>query len=418
MTGVGGESRLATDQVSAAKAASYVVFFTAGFLMMSWASRIPQVRDGLGLDPAQLGLLLLSSSVGSLASLTFAGAVIDRVGSRRAVIIFTLLGTTGMASAGVGYLVGAPVVALGLTLSGLGIGGWDVAMNVQGSLVEQHLGRAILPRFHAGYSIGTVFGSLVGVGMIALHVPVTLHLVAASGVVLIANLAAVRSFLSTPTRYAIGDALESNIDAAASAPTKNREASRAHYSILDAWREPRIILIGLFVLIIAFAEGSAVDWVGLGLIDGYGSPATVGTLGLATFLTAMTLARWFGTNLLDRFGRVPVLSVLSAFLVAGTALFIFGPNTATAFLGALLWGVGASLGFPVGMSAAGDDPKKAAARVSAVATIGYAAFLGGPPLIGFLANHWGVLHGLIAVLIAAPFSFLLVRALKQEQPGT
>ena len=144
---------------------------------MSWASRIPQVRDGLGLDPAQLGLLLLTSSAGSLAALLVAGIIIDRVGSASAVAVFTLASAVGMTVVGLGYLVGAPAVAVGLFLNGVGIGAWDVAVNVQGSLVEQHLGKAIMPRFHAGYSVGTVFGALVGAGMIALHVPVTAHLI-------------------------------------------------------------------------------------------------------------------------------------------------------------------------------------------------------------------------------------------------
>jgi cyanate permease len=62
------------------------------------------------------------------------------------------------------------------------------------------------------------------------------------------------------------------------------------------------------------------------------------------------------------------------------------------------WGLGSALGFPVGMSAAADDPKTAAARVSAVATIGYLAFLVGPPLVGFVGEHVGLLNALLMVL--------------------
>jgi cyanate permease len=94
---------------------------------------------------------------------------------------------------------------------------------------------------------------------------------------------------------------------------------------------------------------------------------------------------------------VPVVRALAVLSLVGLALFIFGPNPAVAFVGAVLWGLGASLGFPVGMSAAADDPAKAAARVSVVASIGYCAFLGGPPLIGFLGDHITVLKALSAV---------------------
>ncbi len=403
------------ERLRHAKVATYTVFFTAGALMMSWAARIPQVRDGLGLTPGQLGLVLLSLSAGSVFALAAAGVIVDRIGSRKAVATFTVLASLGLAGTGLGYLVGTPAVAAGLFFVGVGIGTWDVSMNIQGSLVEQHLGAAIMPRFHAAYSVGTVVGALFGAAMIALSVPVTTHLVATALLTSAVNLVAVRGFLVTPTRYSMGDSLVSVVDAAAGEPKQpTTRPSRQRFSVAQAWTEPRTIFIGLFVLVIAFAEGSAIDWVGIGLIDGYDQAAVFGTLGLATFLTAMTAARWFGSVLLDRFGRVVVLRVLSAVLVAGVALFVFGGHSWVAFIGVFLWGIGASLGFPVGMSAAGDDPSKAAARVSVVAVIGYSAFLGGPPFIGFLSDHFGVLHGLLAVLALVPVSLLLVPALRRE----
>ena len=92
-----------------------------------------------------------------------------------------------------------------------------------------------------------------------------------------------------------------------------------------------------------------------------------------------------------------MIRVLAGSAVVGLVLFVFGPRRRVAFAGALLWGVGASLGFPVGMSAAADDPRRAAGRVSVIASIGYCAFLAGPPLIGFLGDHFTVLRALLAV---------------------
>ena len=153
------------------------------------------------------------------------------------------------------------------------------------------------------------------------------------------------------------------------------------------------------VLAFAFAEGAGADWINVSLIDGYGAAAAVGGLGFATFLAAMTAARWFGSQLLDRYGRVVVVRSLAAVAILGVLVFVFSPSLPVAFLGAALWGVGASLGFPVGMSAASDDPDAAAGRVSVVASIGYFAFLGGPPLVGFLGDHVTVLRALLAVAV-------------------
>lgn len=125
----------------------------------------------------------------------------------------------------------------------------------------------------------------------------------------------------------------------------------------------------------------------------------MGALALAVFSVGMTVVRLFGGPLVDRFGRVAVLRVLAVAAASGILLFILGSNLPLILTGAALWGIGASLGFPLGMSAAADDPAKAAARVSAAATIGYIAFLGGPPILGFIAHHIGLLNTLF-ILVA------------------
>ena len=132
----------------------------------------------------------------------------------------------------------------------------------------------------------------------------------------------------------------------------------------------------------------------------------------------MTTGRVFGTNLLDTFGRLPVLWGSMGVAGVGVLLVVLGQLPVLVVLGIVLWGVGASLGFPVGMSAAADDPAKAAARVSVVSTIGYTAFLGGPPLLGFLGSHFGVLEALLVVsLILVPSAFVVPAARKQEVPA-
>jgi MFS family permease len=198
--------------------------------------------------------------------------------------------------------------------------------------------------------------------------------------------------------------------AAAAEPTGFRRT-------VATWAEPRTLLIGLFVLAFAFTEGAGIDWISVAVIDGYGAPATVGTLAFAAFLAAMTAGRWFGPGLLDKYGRVPVVRALAAISLVGLVLFVFGPSTPLAFVGALFWGLGASLGFPVGMSAAADEPAKAAARVSVVASIGYCAFLGGPPLIGFLGDHFTVRKGLIAVAVLLGVAMSLAGAIRPLGAG-
>jgi predicted MFS family arabinose efflux permease len=364
-------------QVRAAVRATYVAFIGAGFAFASWASRIPQVRDRLHLQPSELGLVLLALAAGSIIALPMSGPVLTRLGSRRTVAAMALLAAAGFVVAAFGYLSGVLPVVVGLFMIGFASGAWDVAMNVQGARVEQGLGRSIMSRFHAGFSLGTVAGALIGAAMVALRVPVTAHLIAVAVLVAVTVPAAVRRFVPDHDGAAADDA-----------------GSNGSWA---GWTEPRTLFIGLFVLAFAFAEGTGNDWISVALIDGYHAPATVGTLGFAVFLAAMTTGRWLGPGLLDRYGRVAVIRALSVLAVLGLVLFVFGPSTPVAFAGALMWGGGTSLGFPVGMSAGADDPARAASRVSVIASIGYCAFLGGPPLIGFLGQHFTVLRALTAV---------------------
>lgn len=266
---------------------------------------------------------------------------------------------------------------------------------MHGAYVEQQLGRSIMSRFHAGFSLGTVTGALVGAAMVAGGVSVTVHLVVIAFVVAPSVIFAATRFLpeqdhdhSVVATYDTSGAL-----AGSSIPEVGRRGAFA------AWREPRTLLIGVFVLAFAFAEGVANDWIAVAVIDDHHASEALGTLAFAVFLASMTVARWFGPALLDRYGRVAVVRTIALVGIAGTMLFVLAPVTWLALCGVVLWGLGASLGFPVGMSAGADEPARAASRVSVISSIGYCAFLAGPPLIGFLGDQITVLNALVSVTV-------------------
>ncbi|WP_250002289.1 MFS transporter [Actinoplanes sp. M2I2] len=396
-------------EVRAASRAVYAAFILAGVAAASWASRIPQVRDELGLTPSRLGLVLLALAAGSIVSLLLAGQIVARFGSGRTVATMGVLLGAALFAVSFGYEHGVLPVMLSLFAFGFANGAWDVGMNVQGAIVERRLGKAIMPRFHAGFSIGTVAGALAGAAAVAIGVSVTLHLAVTAVLIAVIVVVAVRAFVPDDAGPAPAVTPSDPTMVGSTAPvTKRNGLSDA----LATWREPRTLVVGVFVLAFAFTEGAGIDWISLSMIDSYGTSAAVGTLAFALFLAAMTAGRWFGPALLDRYGRVPVVRVLAAVSLAGLALYILGPTTPMAFVGALFWGLGASLGFPVGMSAAADDPAHAASRVSVVASIGYCAFLGGPPLIGFLGDHVTVKNALVAVAVLLIVSITIAGAVK------
>ena len=407
---------LPRERVVAARTAVFVVFALAGVAFATWASRIADAKAGLDLSAGQLGATLFAMSAGSMLAMPSTGRLADRFGVVSTIRTGMVIGVVGfgVVGAGVDLFESRLVVGLGLFLIGSGVGVWDVAMNLEGASVERLLGQTVMPQFHAAFSGGTVASALLGAGMSWASVPLLPHLLGSAVLVTAAGFWAMRSFLprevedagpveATVAAAGDGDGLGVGVgDGAVAKPPASR----------SAWLEPRTLLIGLVTLVAAFTEGTANDWLAVAFVEGHELPAWAGVLAFATFLSFMTIGRLLGTRWLDTYGRVPVLRITFAFAVLGSLLVIFG-NAWLAFLGAAVWGVGVSLGFPVGMSASADDPARAGARMSVVATIGYLAFIAGPPALGFLGDHVGVLRSLLAVGTMALLVQLILESVRE-----
>lgn len=387
--------------------AVFAIFLASGVSIATWASRVPDIKLALGIDNAQIGLLLLGMGIASIIGISTGPAVMARTGARQGMLVTMLILSVGLGLIGVGSAVFAsfPVVIVGLALFGLGNGGLDVMMNVEATAIEQESGKTILPLFHAFFSFGTVIGA--GVGWIA----ATTHLSVAAHALIMAVLIIAGAFIcfaNVPNRAATLDP----------EPTDEKPHWRERmHTALSAWREPRTYALGLLMLGMSFAEGGANDWLALGTAEDHGGGTAAGAAALTVFSVCMTAVRIFGGPLVDRFGRVLVLRVLAVAAASGILLFILAPSLPFVFIGAALWGIGASLGFPLGMSAAADDPAKAAARVSAAATIGYIAFLGGPPVLGLISEHIGLLNTLfilVALVVASGLASGAAKPLKVE----
>jgi MFS family permease len=152
--------------------------------------------------------------------------------------------------------------------------------------------------------------------------------------------------------------------------------------------------------------------VGVASVDSFAATAALASATYFVFVVAMTTVRWFGAGILDRFGRVRTMRVSILISIGGVLLVVFAPALWVVMVGCVFWALGTGLGFPVGMSSAADDPAKAAGRVSAVASIGYLAFLTGPAIVGIVAEYTGVLRSLSVTAILLVIGFLVVGATK------
>jgi fucose permease len=368
--------------------AIFVVFALSGLGISSWLGRVPSVRDLLHASTLEMGLLAGGISVGSIVGVTMSSHIIAALGARRTSLVGLLIVVLGLVVGGVSASLGAGFWAIlaGMAVFGFGNGTLDVAMNVSGAACERVLGRTILPMFHASFSVGTMVGAIVSAGAELIDMPVAVELTILAAVIAVGACVFVPRFQSEGLGHAEVQATD----------TEHTDSWRSRLAI---WAMPGTIFIGLIVLGMAAAEGSANDWLALAMVDGHHVANATGTGIFFIFVTAITVARVAGSPLIDRFGRVLMLRLSAVSAIIGLLLVILSPMVWLAVIGVVFWGFGAALGFPVGLSAAADDSRNAAARVGAVATIGYVAFLALPPLIGFLGQHFGLLHALFSVLI-------------------
>ena len=367
-------------------------FGLGGIAITAWGPRLPAITASLGTGTATIGLLLAGVTVGAILGLLASTPVLHRLGSRRSIAGALLLIAAAIAVMGLALVLSSvPLVATAFVIVGLGIGILDVLINVEGAAVEQAANRTLMPMMHAAWSIGVAAGSGIGAACAALGVSPAAQLIAEA--VLIAAAALVTAAgIPGGSREQAGE------------PPRDRGARLRQW--LRGWLDWRLLLIGVVMLGVELGEGSANNWLTLAVRNDHGQTAAVAALFFTAFAADEALARIFGGPVVDRLGRVRTIRVTTALGILGVVLFIQAGNLWIVLAGVLLWAIGVSMGFPLGMSAAAESGPDPAARVSVVASIGYFANLAGPPAIGVLAQSVGLLNSLwlIVALFFAAFA--------------
>ena len=352
------------------------IFLINGLGMSAWAPLVPFARDRLQLSGASLGALLLCLGIGSLAAMPVTGTLVARFGCRRVMCISTLLVLMMMP-----LLATADshlVMAAALMLFGAGLGMLDVAMNYQAVQVEQAADKPMMSGFHGFFSLGGILGA----GTVSLllsrdFTPLTATLV-------------VMAIMLLLLLWRLPVLMNARL----------HQPDQPWLVIPRGW----VAFLGLLCFILFLAEGAVLDWGALLLLQNPAmSPAYAG-LGYAVFSVAMTLGRFSGDKIIQRFGRYPVMLSGALTAAAGMCLAVWLPWPEIALLAFLLVGFGLSNTVPMLFNAAGNQQDMPAnLAISAMTTLGYAGILSGPALIGFI-SQWISLSGaflLIALLLLA-----------------
>ena len=352
--------------------AAMLLFLLFGLIYGSWVSRIPAVQNALSLDDGELGLSLLSMSVGSILAMPVTGLVLRRWGNMWAVRCATALLPLGLP-----FVIGANTqwqLTLVLLVFGIVFGTVDISVNAYAVAMEARLDRPMMSTMHGLFSLGGLLGAGVTVVAAARGLDARPQFLATA--LLIAALALV-----------LGQRL---------IEVGGRDTSAPMFVMPSR----SLIGLGVFAFCVLLSEGAIADWSAVYVEDVLGATASVAASGYAAFSIAIAACRFGGDPLIQRFGAPVIVRTGCLIAAIGMAVALVGGTVPTAMIGFALVGAGLAATFPTALSAAGRTPGMAPGMaIGAVATAGYAGLLTGPPIIGFVSNAASLRVGMALVIV-------------------
>ncbi|MEG0299022.1 MAG: MFS transporter [Aurantimicrobium sp.] len=381
--------------------AIFTLFFTRGLLFATWSTRGPEIRDALNLDLQAMGWYAACLSVGSVTGVLISERIVEKIGSRRySILSYVILG-------GALVLLGlnlawenTPMSFLVTALLGLPLGMADYDNNLEASNINRESAKNRVPMLHGGYSVGVLLGSaLVGVAITA-GLGITPDFISI-GLIVIA--------LSVLVSFAIGK--------------NNGKVDRSHMasseiakiSFKAIAKESRSRQIGLIGFAFVFAEGVGVVWIPIALVQQGFSPA-LAAFSYTLFGLGFVIMRFVGGPIADKIGRRKVVLFSAITATAGIVIFMATPLLSIPLVGALLWGLGDSIGLAMCVAAMGDDPLRVSARMSFLWTLVYLANLAVGPIIGSLSSIGGLLAAFLAPIILLVAAGVLSKSVSETHP--
>ncbi|WP_298976245.1 MFS transporter [uncultured Roseobacter sp.] len=339
--------------------AAFGLFFVLAFAFASWLPRLPELKRAFGMSEGDVGFVLLAMPVAQLCVIPLVafGSVRLRLRTLNLICITWLL----VAIALVGLATSSVSLAIVVFLIGAGTGSTGVAINAAGFAAEEAMGRPILSRCHAMYSVGLAAGGLTAGLMAAADVPIIVHLTMTNIVLLAVLLVIVRAVVDT----------------------RKPEDDAPKF----AWPKGALLIPGLIAMGSLMAEGVSVDWSSIYLSEVINAPTALVGAGVAAFSGAMAVMRFAGDWISERVPPRLIVAGGAVLSAAGYAITAIAPNAAVAFAGLILVGFGLAPIVPLAFRIAGKlSPNAPGIGVAAVSTLGYAGFLLGPPLVGLVAE--------------------------------
>lgn len=368
----------------------------AGFAIYSFAMgnifpRLADVQTGLGVTTAALGLGMIGAPIGTLVALTLAPKYLDRFGYRR--ILPWSLPLLAILYALAVHAPSPLVLFLALVPVGMTVGCIEIMLNAEADRTEYRINKRIMNRSHAFWSIGFFAAGLFGAQMAAAGLTPQQHLALVVPMVGLASLVAMRNYDPSPARPEQGD------------------AASPHFVM------PTVAILILVAVTIPamLLEGASMDWSAIYMRDAFGSDKFWQGIAVSSFAVAQGFMRFFADGVVERTSPARLARFLFISLLVGCLVVVFSPFPLLSLAGFAAMGLGTSAIFPLAMSAAARrKDRPSALNIAALAQFSFLMFLLGPPLLGFVATHFGIrfAYGLSLPFIGV--SLLLAGALGRK----
>ncbi|MFB4277291.1 MULTISPECIES: MFS transporter [unclassified Nonomuraea] len=379
-----------TRELRSARYGAVLTFVLAGLMVGTMTVRIPALTDKLGLTEATVGAILLVWGLGALVTMQSMRRVMARVGSRAVLRAGGPL--TALSLLGVAVAPDLPLLLVAVALFGMAFGTVDVAMNAQGSAVEQAYKRPLMNGMHAGWCVGAISAGGLGSLAIAADLPFTLH------VTLIA-------LVSLPVMVLLGRTYLPEPPAAATATAGRRRMP------------PIVYLLGAIMFFAFMVEGTVADWNGLYMRDELGAPEALAALGYPVFEAGMLIARLTGDRLRVRFGVRGMLTVSGVATAGFFAVVLLAPAALVAVAAMFFVGLGVATISPLTLSLAGTATDAPGPAIAQAGAMGYAGLLLGPVVIGFLSDATSLRTALGIGVVLGVLIALAARLLPRGEPA-
>ncbi len=344
---------------SRARWAVFTIFMLHGTLIGSWVPHVPLAKDRLDLGPGILGLALLAIAGGAVFAMPITGALINRFGSARITLVTGVL--FALTFAGPTLAPTFLTFVIGGFAMGAGIGSLDVSMNTHGIAVEKVLKQPIMSGLHGAFSLGAMIGAFGGGALVQQFGPVVQVAILSS---------AVLALHLTASQFLLSNALDKGL-------------STSHF----AMPTKATIGLGLLCFFALMIEGSVMDWGAIMMRDKFMIDLGLAALAFGFYQGGMAVTRLSGDWGRQKFGAVNLVTFSAVLAAVGTTIALLSPSPYLTFAAFAFAGLGVGNLAPVLLAGGGRlEPEAPGRGIAAVTTLGYAGFLLGPPLIGFVAQ--------------------------------